>query len=495
MNTWWLLAPMLMPVGAALALLVAEGLPRSWRGSRPADNSIGAVAALAGSAALSIGLWLKGAGSAGPLADAGGFVVVDSMALFMNGLLASGAALAALLGGAYMNEQKMDHGEFQPLLLLTTAGAMLLASAADFQALFVGLEAMSLGAYALTGFRRTSEKSAEGALKYFLLGAFAAALLLYGVALLYGVTGHTDFAGVARGLETGAGGAGAPVALVGALLVLVGLAFKVSAVPFHMWTPDAYQGAPTPVTAFMSVVVKGAAFAALMRVLGVAFAGPLLSSGAAGWPPILAALAVLTMTFGNVVALRQDNLKRMLAYSSIAHAGYLLVGVVAAWKAPEAGRSSVLFYLLAYTVSNVGAFGAIVLFARKGAESVDLEDFAGVGRRHPLAAAALGLFMLSLAGVPPTAGFFAKLYVFRAALDGGLTWLAILGVANSALGAYYYIRVLVFLYMKEPEPGAPTAQIVRSGHVLVALVLTAFLVLYFGLWPSQALAQAVAALG
>jgi NADH-quinone oxidoreductase subunit N len=259
-----------------------------------------------------------------------------------------------------------------------------------------------------------------------------------------------------------------------------------------MWTPDAYEGAPTPATTFMAAAVKTAAFAALLRVLVIAFGDPRLMSWGTGWPPLLAVLAVVTMTMGNLVAGRQESVKRMLAYSSIAHAGYALVGVVAVMGS-SGGVPSVLFYLLGYTVSTAGAFGSLILCGRKGAEAVSYEDLAGLGRRHPAAGVAFAFFLLSLAGVPPTAGFFGKLYVFGAAMEAELYALAIIGLLNSVVGAYYYLKVIVYMYMREPAPGAPIATPMRSGYVAAALVLAAILVLGIGLWPSLSLEAATLA--
>jgi NADH-quinone oxidoreductase subunit N len=431
-------------------------------------------------------------------------LTIDRFSLFFDLLLCLGGGLAALLAGGYLPEHNLDRGEFYSLLLFTTFGAMMLAAASDLLVLFLGLETMSIGAYALTAFRRTSPRSAEGALKYFLLGSFAAALLLFGFALLYGATGHTDLVGVGAGLKGLANGdvlpdapplakgAVAPMVIFAIVLVLVGLAFKVSAVPFHMWTPDAYEGAPTPATTYMAVAVKAGGFAMMLRVLLVVFGDEHLSSWTSGWPPVLAAVAVATMTVANLIAGRQESVKRMLAYSSIAHAGYLLVGVVCTVRSPQAS-ASVMFYLLTYTVSTAGAFGALILCGSRGAEAVSYEDLAGIGRRHPAAALPFALFLLSLAGVPPTAGFFGKWFVFRAAMDGGYYWLTILGLVNSVLGAYYYLRVLVYMYMREPSAGAPVATPMRSGYVNAALILSAVLVIALGLMPTATLDVALKA--
>jgi len=434
------------------------------------------------------------------------WLTVDRFSLFFDGLLCLGGALAALLAGGYLPEHNMDRGEFYSLLLFSTFGAMMLASAGDLLTLFLGLETMSIGAYALTAFRRASPRSAEGGLKYFLLGSFAAAVMLYGFALLYGATGHTDLVGIGAAIKNVVAGAaplaGAPIVAKGAaapmivialLLVMVGLVFKVSAVPFHMWTPDAYEGAPTPATTYMAVVVKAGAFAMMLRVLLVVFGDSSSTSWSNGWPPVIAALAVATMTVANLVAGRQESVKRMLAYSSIAHAGYLLVGVVAAMRDAPQAVGTVLFYLLAYTVSTVGAFGTLILCGRRGAEAVSYEDLAGIGRRHPAAALSFSLFVLSLAGIPPTAGFFGKYFLFRAAIDTGFYWLTIIALINSVIGAYYYLRVLVYMYMREPAAGAPVATPMRSSYVNAALIVSAIVVIALGFMPSHPFDIAVAA--
>jgi NADH-quinone oxidoreductase subunit N len=420
---------------------------------------------------------------------------VDRFTLFFSFVLCLGGGLACLLAGGYLPEHKLERGEFFPLVMFSTVGAMALAAAGDLLSLFIALETMSLGVYCLIGLRRTSARAAEAALKYFLLGSFAAALMLFGGALLYGATGHTDLKGIGEAVGT-IGQAGSTVSptlvLVALALSIAGLAFKVSAVPFHMWTPDAYEGAPTPATSFMAVAVKSAAFAVLLRVLIVAFGDARLMSWGSGWPPVLALMAIVTMTSANVIAGRQDSVKRMLAYSSIAHAGYALVGVVAAMRS-ETGVASVLFYMMGYTVSTIGAFGALILCGRRGAEAVSYEDLAGVGRRHPAAALAFSFFLLSLAGVPPTAGFFGKFYVFQAAVDSELYKVTVIGLLNSILGAYYYLRVLVFMYMREPEPGAPIATPMKSGMVASALVIAAAFVIVIGLFPDTLLTMARAA--
>jgi NADH-quinone oxidoreductase subunit N len=411
--------------------------------------------------------------------------------------ICGGAGLSALLAGGYLHEHALERGEFYVLLVLSAFGAMVLAASTDLLALFIGLETMSLGVYCMVAFRRGSPRAAEGGVKYFLLGSFAAAILLFGSALLYGATGHTDFAGIGESIHSGQ--AEIRLVILGMVMLLVGLLFKVSAVPFHMWTPDAYEGAVTPATTFMSVVVKSAAFAVLLRVVLMCFSDELSSSLTTGWPSVLAPLAAITMIYGNVAAAQQSSVKRMLAYSSIAHAGYILVGVVTLFSPDPSVRklavSGVMFYLLAYTVSNVLAFGSLIAIGSYGKEAVSYEDLAGVGRRYPLLALPFVLGALSLMGFPPTAGFLGKWYVFSAAIASGdeLLWLVILGVLTSVVGSYYYLRVLVYMFMKAPEPGAPLAVPMRSGYVVLALVLSGYFVLKMGITPAPYIDLALSA--
>jgi NADH-quinone oxidoreductase subunit N len=485
----FILSPLLIIGAGALLLMLAEAF--GPKHNRAAGLALGATIVFGAGFAFSIGAWLYGVEDVADKDFIAPWLVIDRFSIFFDGLLCMGGALASMLAGGYLREHAMERGEFYSLLLFSTMGAMMVAMAGDALIVFLGLETMSLGAYALTAFRRTSPRSAEGALKYFLLGSFAAAILLFGFSLLYGATGHTDLAGIGQAVRTG--GPYQTMVLIAMVLILVGLAFKVSAVPFHMWAPDAYEGAPTPATTYMAAVVKAGAFAMLLRVMLTCFADKNLMSWSAGWPPVLAWIAVLTMTVANLIAGQQESVKRMLAYSSIAHAGYLLVGVVATTHSVPQATSSVLFYLLTYTVSTAGAFGALILCGRRGAEAVSYEDLAGIGRRHPPAALAFSLFLVSLAGIPPTAGFFGKWFVFRAAIDSGFYLLTIVAFANSVIGAYYYLRVLVFMYMREPAAGAPFATPMRSGYVATALVLSAILVLVLGIIPSQSLDIAIKA--
>jgi NADH-quinone oxidoreductase subunit N len=487
MMLFFALSPLVVVGAGALLLMLAEALSK-----RSSGLALGATMVFAAGCAMSVGVWLYGVEDIPGLESLAPWIVVDRFTLFFDAILCLAGALASLLAGGYLPEHQLDRGEFYSLLLFATFGGMMLAASTDALTLFLGLETLSIGAYAMTAFRRTSPRSAEGALKYFLLGSFAAALMLYGFALLYGATGHTDLAGIGAAVKTGTK---TPVMVVIAMvLVITGLVFKVSAVPFHMWTPDAYEGAPTPATTFMAAAVKAGAFAMMMRVLLTCFSDAKTASWASGWPPALAMIAVLTMTVANLVAGRQESVKRMLAYSSIAHAGYLLVGIVATTRSTQAS-AGVLFYLLTYIVSTAGAFGALVLCGRRGAEAVSYEDLSGIGRRHPAAALPFALFLVSLAGIPPTAGFFGKWFIFRAAIDGGFYWLTIIAFINSVIGAYYYLRVLVFMYMREPAAGAPIATPMKSGYVNAALLLSAILVLVLGLTPGSTLDVAMKAAG
>jgi NADH-quinone oxidoreductase subunit N len=499
MNLFFALSPLLIVSLGGTLLMIAEAFSHhreegDGRSHGPSSEmALGTAITLTAGAVFAAAVWMYGPDRLEGAEALAPYIVVDRFSVFFSFVLCLGGALTALLAGGYLPEHKLDRGEFYPLITFSTLGCMMLASAGDLLSLFIGLETMSLGVYALTGFRRGSPRSTEAAIKYFLLGSFAAAILLYGGALLYGATGHTDLAGIGEVLANPKPDTSLAVVAIATVLVLVGLAFKVSAVPFHMWTPDAYEGAPTPTTTFMAVAVKSAGFAMMLRVLLGAFGDPGSRSWSSGWPPAIATLAVLTMTAANFIAGRQESVKRMLAYSSIAHAGYMLVGVVATMSQGGDAQGSIMYYLLAYTVSTVGAFGALILCGSRGAEAVSYEDLAGLGKRHPAAALAFSLFLFSLAGIPPTAGFFGKLYIVKVTIGAGLYPLAVIMVLNSALGAYYYLRVLVFMYMREPAPGAAVARPMRSGYVASALVISAAGVLLLGILPSTSLGMAVQA--
>jgi len=401
-------------------------------------------------------------------------VVLDNFSLFFKIVFLITAGLTVLMSIRYLKEEQFEHGEYYILILFAVVGMMFMASAADLIIVFLGLETFSLSLYVLAGFFRTQPKSNESSLKYFLLGAFSTGFLLYGIALVYGATGTTNLKGIFEfvrktPLLTD------PLLLVGMGLLIVGFGFKVALVPFHMWTPDVYEGAPTSVTAFMAVGPKAAGFAAFLRVFLYA-----LSSLQSEWVWILWVLAVLTMTLGNVVAIAQKNIKRMLAYSSIAHAGYILVAMVAA---SELGTAGILYYILAYTFMNLGAFGVVILYGRRGEENIFLNDYSGMASKYPLLAAAMAIFMFSLAGIPPTAGFVGKFYIFSAAVKAGYLGLAIIGVLNSALSVYFYLRVTVMMYMRNPEK--ELASLNLSPAMIIALIIAVFGTLQMGITPSH----------
>lgn len=413
----------------------------------------------------------------------GGMLVADRFGMFASALFSVAASLALLLSSDYLCEHHVEFGEYYPLVLFATAGMVIVAMAADLVTLFLGIETLSMAVYILCGSFRRSRRSSEAALKYYLMGAFATGFLVYGIALLYGAAGTTSLHGIVavRGqVDT------EPVFLIGELLVIVAFGFKLGAVPFHMWAPDAYDGAPTPVTAFMAAAVKAAAFVGLLRLFLTAFGGDVLPYGYMGWANVLAVLAVLTMTLGNLAALRQENVKRMLAYSSIAHAGYLLLGVVAAGLGvADTALPALLYYLTAYTFTTMGAFGVVAWLGSRDDERLFVDDWAGLSSRHPVAALAMTVFLLSLAGMPPTGGFFGKFYVFRAAVQawqGQLIPLVVIAVLNSVASAYYYLRVVLVMFLREP---ARTPRPLRSPAVTLALVVCAVLVLQMGFLPGD----------
>ncbi len=404
-----------------------------------------------------------------------GSVVLDNFAIFFKLIFVVAAGLTVLISDQYMEREGCNQGELYPLILFTTVGMMLMASGTDMMTIFLGLELMSISLYVLAGFNRANIKSNESGLKYFLLGAFSTGFLLYGMALVYGATGTTRIAKIAEA----AAKMGAPdtMLLIGALLILTGFAFKIAAVPFHMWTPDVYEGAPTPITALMSTGPKAAGFAAFLRMFLVAF--PVMK---ADWSDLIWIMAVLTMTVGNIIALRQDNIKRMLAYSSIAHAGYALVGFAAA---NTTGTAGILFYMLTYAFMNIGAFAVVVVLGKQGESNDNVQDFAGLAHKRPALAAIMTLFLFSLAGIPPTAGFIGKFYLFSAAVQEGYVWLAIIGVLNSAASVYYYLRVMVFMYMKPAEEEFGWVKV--TAPITLALVVAGVATLALGIVPSYLL--------
>ena len=469
------LLPMLVLAATAVLVILLDLLP-----PRERKDHLGFVSALGVVLTLVMTYWMTFAIGGGELRGFRGMVVLDPFALFFNIVIGYATGLVILFSMDYIRREGQEAGEFYILVLLSALGMMLMASAGDLIIVFLGLETMSIALYVLTGFFRHRLEAGEASMKYFLIGAFASAFFLYGIALIFGATGSTNLDRIANAVAAGAGRD--PMLAIGFGLLLVGFGFKISAVPFHMWAPDAYEGAPTSITAFIATGSKAAAFASLLRVLLTALRGAPLD-----WPMLMWGMAAITMSVGNVVALAQQNIKRMLAYSSIAHVGYMLVGVVAGGSL---GNGAVLFYLLVYTFTTAGAFGAILLLERNGREAVQLADYGGLATRHPVLAVALSVFLLSLIGIPPTAGFVGKFYLFGAAVKSGYVWLAVIGVLNSAVAAYYYLRLIVYMYMREPE-GAPTVLAPSfSGALALAVALWGVVQLGVAPGPLFDLAQA-----
>ncbi|MGA2904335.1 MAG: NADH-quinone oxidoreductase subunit N [Candidatus Korobacteraceae bacterium] len=399
---------------------------------------------------------------------------VDTFSVFFHFVVLLVALVVILTSFEYLEVQRIRSGEYYALVLFGTVGMMLMSSAVELVLIFIALEISSISTYILAGMRRRAAESAEASLKYFLLGSFATAFFLYGVALVFGATGTTNVYGIAHYLQTQS----SVLAYLAVGLMFVGLGFKVASAPFHVWTPDVYEGSPAPVVALMSTGPKAAAFAVLLRVL--------FATGAPGWFWMVWMSAVLSMTLGNIGALVQQNVKRLLAYSSIAHAGYLLVAFAAA---KQVGISAAIFYAASYAAMNVGAFAVVSHFASAGEKYVTLDDYAGLGRRSPLLAAILTIFLLSLIGIPVTGGFFAKFYVFSAALQSNLVGLTIIGVINSAIAAYYYLRVIVYMYMRDERGKIPVARIPAGLGIGLAICLIA--TIYLGVLPGRVLDYAM----
>jgi len=473
MGSFNAIVPMACVTAAALAAMVAEAFRDP--GERIPIGPLGAIG-LVGAAIASVVLWNHNTSSFG-------VVVADNFGLFVTGILIIVGLLSIAISEPTIDRERLPRGEYYALMLFASAGMMLMATASDLLVIFLALEILSLAVYVLTGIRRDSAAGAEGAFKYFLLGAFSSAFFLYGIAFTYGLTGSTRLDRVGS-LMASQAMAPTPMQLLAAGLLLVGFAFKVSAVPFHMWTPDAYEAAPPAVTGFMSTGVKAAAFAAFARVFLSAFE-PLK----ADWGVVLWIVAAATMIAGAVVGVAQTNVKRMLAYSSIAHGGYLLVALLAA---NDLGKGAVLFYLLTYAVTNIGAFGVISLLDSPDRPNDEVRDYAGLANDHPTLAALMTVFLLSLGGFPPLAGFIAKWYVFSAAVKAGYTWLAIIGVLTSVVSVFFYLRVVVMMYMTGRESSAPLPAIPRMAGL--ALVVSAVLIFYLGILPTRVLDWAAASI-
>ncbi len=410
------------------------------------------------------------AGSAGTTFK--GMFIADGYSLFFKLIFMLNVVLTVLISVKYIAIEKVNFGEYYSLILFSTLGMMLMASAGDLITLYLGLELMALSTYVLAGFLRHDIKSNEAAMKYFLLGAFASAFLLYGTSMIYGLTGTTDLKAISSYISSN-GLSGNPVLMLSMIMFAVAFSFKIAAVPFHMWAPDVYEGAPTSITAFMSVGPKAAGFAVLGRVFMTAFGAARIE-----WTGILIPIAILTMAVGNIVAISQTNIKRMLAYSSIAHAGYVLLGIIAG---TSEGMASVLNYMFIYAFMNIGAFAVVIMLRSEGFKGDDISDYEGLAKTHPLAAALMLVFMFSLTGIPPTAGFMGKFYLFMSAVSAGYTWLAVTAVIFSAISAYFYLRIVMYMYMKEPKT---EVQLSVSHGVALALAITVIAVLFIGVLPS-----------
>lgn len=398
-----------------------------------------------------------------------GALSLDLFAAYFNVIFIISSLLVVILSRDYISNLNSRVNEYYALILLCTSGMMILSSAKEFMSLFLGFEIMSLSVYILSGFNKRSARSVEAGIKYLVLGGFSSAVLLYGMALIYGASGTIYLEQIAAKFDPNN-----PLYIAGSALVLAGFIFKIGAFPLHQWIPDVYEGAPTTITGFMSVGVKAAAFAILLRVLfeGFSFSSP-------NWLLALKLISVLTMTIGNLTAIAQKSIKRMLAYSSIAHAGYALIGIVVTYAGYEIGLSSVLYYLLAYAFMNLGAFGVLSYLSRDGKECEKFEDVSGLWRRKPLIAIALGIFMFSLAGIPPTIGFFAKFRIFLSAIKAEFYWLAIIGIINSVVSAYYYLKVLVYAYMSEEYVEFPSLKTSSA----IAITLLSLATLTMGVLP------------
>jgi NADH-quinone oxidoreductase subunit N len=475
--------PELLVMAGGCLVLVLDPLTPQDRKDWLAYFSLGTLGA-----AFVVSYWFMGAFTGLPRPAFSGLYVLDAYGTFWKLLLIVVSGLVILLAKAHLKLEEIDLPEFYAFILLSLSGMMVMVSGADLLVIYLGLELMSLCLYVMAGFKRYELRPLEAAAKYFILGSFSSGILLYGISLLFGRTGSTTLAGIRDGI---AGlPAGDPILFLAMGLLVVGFGFKVSAVPFHMWTPDVYEGAPTSVTAYISVASKAASFAAFLRVFLEALGGMKES-----WQMLLVAVCAATMILGNVVAIVQTNIKRMLAYSSIAHAGYALIGLVVA---DAFGTASVMLYLAIYAFMNLGAFTVVTMLRRGGVEGDEIDDFTGLARRNKWAALVMLLFMFSLAGIPPTGGFIAKFYVFMAAVGAGMTWLAVLAVVFAAVSAYFYLRVVMVMYMREPGETAGTpghdVRIVASPATIAVLLVAAIGVIVLGVFPDPLIQAAQSAI-
>ncbi len=465
--------PITVLVAWACVLLLVDVFTKKNKWLTPLLAAVGLCAALGISIAQSGNIY----------AGFKGMVVVDGFTAYLNILFAASGLAGIALAFDYNKRMGLDRGEYYVLLLFSISGMMLMAAATDLIVVFLALELLSIPLYVLAGFARPNPDSEEAALKYFLLGAFAGGFVVYGVALAFGATGSTSLGAILAAVNTGS--ADLTLLVIGAGLIIVGFGFKVAVVPFQMWTPDVYHGAPSAVTAFMAVGAKAAGFAALLRVFVAAL--PTLYQEIV---PIMWVLAALTMIVGNIVAIAQSNIKRLLAYSSIAHAGYIFMSLVTFGQAEVApdGVAAALFYLLAYAVTNFGAWGVVIALEKAEGKGLELDDYAGLGRKYPALAAAMAVFMLSFTGVPPTLGFVGKFFLFRTVLEAGFVGLALIGVLTSLISAYYYLRVLVVMYMRDGQPDVSRPVLLRltTGLTAVGTVVLSIVSVPLFRWASQA---------
>jgi NADH-quinone oxidoreductase subunit N len=476
-----LILPELIICGVAVLVMLVDAFARPSQ--RWLTGGI-SLAGLVGAGAATVWMWMNWTND--PPRGFHDMIVLDELRLSFTLIFLLVSALTVLISMVWVENEKLPAGEFHALLLFATAGMMLMASGNDLVIIFLGLEILSIATYVMAGFRRADLRSNESSLKYFILGSFSSAFLLYGIALIYGGVGTTNISQMAAGLSA----ARYPALMyAGAAMMLVGFGFKVATAPFHIWTPDVYEGAPTPVTAFMAAGPKAAGFASFLRVFifGFPFVATAGSSINSAWVSALVLMAIITMSVGNIVAIVQNNVKRMLAYSSIAHAGYALVGFIAAGTTGGTQRdnalASVAFYMLTYALMTVGAFAIVTLIARTNDRRTDVEDYSGIGFRAPALAFTLSLFLLSLLGLPLTAGFMGKVMVFRAALNEGFYVLVVIAVLNTAISAYYYLRLIIVMFFRERtvEWNAPHV----PASAALAIIITVVGVFYLGLFPNK----------
>ena len=466
----FLILPELLVITAACIVLVLDPVLRASDKDSLVWLSLGTLAVCMGLTASQI---------QAPATIFSGLVVIDAYGAFWKLLLYFVTGLTILLSHSYLKEERLYFGEYYGFVLLALSGMMVMVSSADLLTLYLGTELMSLSLYVMAGLKRSEPRSLEASAKYFVLGAFSSGILLYGISLLYGATGSTRLPEIAaaisgRNLDD-------PLLLFATILLAVGFGFKLAVVPFHMWTPDVYQGAPTSVTAFMAVASKAASFGAFLRVFIEGLGGL-----KANWSAMFLLLCLATLILGNIVALVQTNVKRMLAYSSIAHAGYALIGVVATGHmGNSSGIASVLLYLSLYAFMTFGAFAIVAMLRKGGIEGVDIEDFTGLAKRHPVAALLMLIFMVSLAGLPPTAGFIGKLYVFMSAVEAGMPWLAAIALIFAVISAYYYLRLVMVMYMREPSAlSSVSPRMVMSPTLSIVLACAVAGVVIFGIYPN-----------